>query len=123
VINADRMPAALLDDIAGFDAAFFGISRRIAAWMDPHQRILLELTWHALENAAIDPSNCLGAPLARLEVATALRLLFDRFPQAQLAVPAADLQPLDSLLSNGHLHLPVLLHPPLARVEDDAESS
>ncbi|MFE0173164.1 cytochrome P450 [Streptomyces sp. NPDC059002] len=52
---------------------------------------------------------CLGAPLARLEVATALRLLFDRFPRLELAVPAEELQPLGSLLSNGHQALPVRL--------------
>lgn len=54
---------------------------------------------------------CLGAPLARLEVITALRLLFDRFPQLELAVPPAELKPLGSLLSNGHQTLPVRLRP------------
>ncbi|MFF3646527.1 cytochrome P450 [Streptomyces sp. NPDC002564] len=54
---------------------------------------------------------CLGAPLARLEVATALRLLFDRFPQLELAVPADQLLPLGSLISNGHQSLPVRLRP------------
>ncbi|QEU96873.1 cytochrome P450 family protein [Streptomyces kanamyceticus] len=54
---------------------------------------------------------CLGAPLARLEVSTALRLLFDRFPQLELAVPAEELLPFGSLLSNGHQSLPVRLRP------------
>ncbi|MBW1597206.1 cytochrome P450 [Streptomyces sp. JJ38] len=54
---------------------------------------------------------CLGAPLARLEVATALRLLFDRFPEIELAVPASELKPLPSLISNGHQTLPVHLRP------------
>jgi cytochrome P450 len=54
---------------------------------------------------------CLGAPLARLEVTTALRLLFDRFPEIELAVPAGRLQPLPTLISNGHLALPVRLRP------------
>lgn len=54
---------------------------------------------------------CLGAPLARLEVATGLRMLFDRFPQLELAVPAARLKPLGSLISNGHQQLPVRLRP------------
>ncbi|MFK4070141.1 cytochrome P450 [Streptomyces sp. NPDC029674] len=54
---------------------------------------------------------CLGAPLARLEVITALRLLFDRFPDLELAVPAAELKPLGSLISNGHQSLPVRLRP------------
>jgi 2-hydroxy-5-methyl-1-naphthoate 7-hydroxylase len=54
---------------------------------------------------------CLGAPLARLEVATALQQLFDRFPDIRLAVPATDLKPLPSLISNGHQALPVHLRP------------
>jgi cytochrome P450 len=54
---------------------------------------------------------CLGAPLARLEVSTALRLLFERFPQIQLAVQPRDLRPLPSLISNGHQALPVRLRP------------
>ncbi|MFF5497698.1 cytochrome P450 [Streptomyces aquilus] len=52
---------------------------------------------------------CLGAPLARLEVATALRLLFARFPDIELAVPASQLKPLPTLISNGHRALPVHL--------------
>ncbi|MGW8777819.1 cytochrome P450 family protein [Streptomyces sp. NPDC055796] len=55
---------------------------------------------------------CLGAPLARLEVAAALEALFDRFPAMELAVPAEELLPLTSLISNGHRSLPVRLGPP-----------
>jgi 2-hydroxy-5-methyl-1-naphthoate 7-hydroxylase len=54
---------------------------------------------------------CLGAPLARLEVATVLRQLFTRFPDAQLAIPAKQLRPLPTLISNGHVALPVRLRP------------
>ncbi|MFD8821949.1 cytochrome P450 [Streptomyces sp. NPDC059605] len=54
---------------------------------------------------------CLGAPLARLEVATALRHLFTRFPDVRLAVPAGELRPLPTLISNGHVALPVRLRP------------
>ncbi|TDL15699.1 ketoacyl-synt-domain-containing protein [Rickenella mellea] len=37
-------------DAAGFDAAFFKISPRGAKSMDPQQRVLLQVSYHALEN-------------------------------------------------------------------------
>ncbi|MET8827865.1 cytochrome P450 [Streptomyces sp. NPDC004610] len=55
---------------------------------------------------------CLGAPLARMEVAELLRQLFGRYPALRLAVPAGRLAPLGSMLSNGHRELPVHLGPP-----------
>jgi cytochrome P450 len=50
--------------------------------------------------------RCLGAPLGRLEARIALPALFDRFPDLQLAVPASELEPVDSFISNGHRTLP-----------------
>ncbi|MFI6446256.1 SDR family NAD(P)-dependent oxidoreductase [Kitasatospora sp. NPDC050543] len=47
---------AFLDDIAGFDADFFGITPREAELMDPQQRLLLEVTWEALGHAGVPPS-------------------------------------------------------------------
>lgn len=49
--------AGVLDDVWGFDPAVFGISPREAVQIDPQQRILLELTWEALEDAGIPPSS------------------------------------------------------------------
>ena len=48
-----------IDDIDQFDTAFFGISPREASEIDPQQRILLELAWRCMENAAISP-DCLS---------------------------------------------------------------
>ncbi len=54
--------------------------------------------------------RCVGAPLARLEARIALPALFARFPELALAVPAEELTPLASFISNGHRELPVALH-------------
>lgn len=54
---------------------------------------------------------CLGAALARLEGEIALRVLLDRFPDAELAGDEGGLRPLPSLISNGHRALPVRLRP------------
>lgn len=47
----------IVDGYDRFDAKFFGISPIEARVMDPQQRILLELSWHALEDAGIPPGD------------------------------------------------------------------
>jgi 3-oxoacyl-(acyl-carrier-protein) synthase/SAM-dependent methyltransferase len=51
-----------LNGIEDFDADFFGISGREALSLDPQQRILLEVSWEALEDAGIQPSSLEGSP-------------------------------------------------------------
>ncbi len=53
--------AGLLSDVDLFEPAFFGISPREAAQMDPQQRVLLELVWHAAEDAGIPTSKLAGS--------------------------------------------------------------
>ncbi len=62
---ADRVGKAAtrggyLSDIKGFDAEFFALSKMEADNMDPQQRMALELTWEALENARIPASSLRG---------------------------------------------------------------
>jgi acyl transferase domain-containing protein/acyl carrier protein len=47
--------SAILSDVEGFDAEFFGYSRREAEFMDPQQRLFLENAWEAFESAGYDP--------------------------------------------------------------------
>ena len=50
-----------LDDVKGFDAEFFSMSPREVEWVDPQQRLVLELTWEALEHARIPASELKGS--------------------------------------------------------------
>lgn len=50
-----------LDDVAGFDAELFRISPTEARHMDPQQRMALETTWAALEDARIVHGDLAGS--------------------------------------------------------------
>ncbi|MFD0821787.1 beta-ketoacyl synthase N-terminal-like domain-containing protein, partial [Micromonospora zhanjiangensis] len=46
-----------IDAVEDFDADFFGMTGREAAYLDPQQRLFLEQSWIALEHAGIDPDH------------------------------------------------------------------
>ncbi|AZQ34043.1 SDR family NAD(P)-dependent oxidoreductase [Streptomyces cyaneochromogenes] len=53
-----------LDDVASFDAEFFGISPKEASRLDPQQRLLLECAVEAFGDAGIDPAALAGGDAA-----------------------------------------------------------
>ena len=52
---------AYLDELDLFDAEFFRISPVEAQLLDPQQRLMLETSWQALEDAGLDPDRLKGS--------------------------------------------------------------
>jgi phthiocerol/phenolphthiocerol synthesis type-I polyketide synthase C len=50
-----------LSDVDKFDPIFFNVTPREAPFIDPQQRLMLEVAWEALENAGIPPSSLSGS--------------------------------------------------------------
>lgn len=51
-----------IENADAFDNEFFGIAPIEAAALDPQQRMLLESSWRAFEDAGIDPRSLAGTP-------------------------------------------------------------
>ncbi|HEV2344623.1 MAG TPA: type I polyketide synthase [Actinocrinis sp.] len=49
-----------LEHVDRFDPKFFNISPKEAAYLDPQQRLVLEVAWQALESANLDPAALRG---------------------------------------------------------------
>ncbi|RYN56955.1 6-methylsalicylic acid synthase, partial [Alternaria alternata] len=64
IVGSITRKGYFLDDVEGFDAAFFGISPKEAEHMDPHQRLGLELAYEALQNAGLQTDRLAGSDTA-----------------------------------------------------------
>ncbi|MFY1826040.1 SDR family NAD(P)-dependent oxidoreductase [Myxococcus fulvus] len=51
----------LQHDLREFEPGFFGITPREANTLDPQQRLMLEVSWEALEDAGLPPSTLAGS--------------------------------------------------------------
>jgi len=59
--DAAYRTGSFIDGIDSFDAQFFRVSPKEAWTIDPLQRLLLETSWQAVEDAAIDPDLLKGS--------------------------------------------------------------
>lgn len=83
-----------IDGIAQFDAAFFGLSPREAAAMDPQHRLLLEVAYEALEDG--------GQPLPRLAgSATGVFIGISTHDYSRLQATAEDHSPVNAYTPTG----------------------
>ncbi|KAL8821912.1 MAG: hypothetical protein Q9223_000142 [Gallowayella weberi] len=64
VLDSTTQRGYFLEHLEEFDNTFFGISNKEAVLMDPQQRITLEVTWEALEDAGIAPQSLAGSNTA-----------------------------------------------------------
>lgn len=55
LVNAGALYAGILENRDNFDPIFFNLSPREAEEMSPHQRLVMQEGWGAIENAGYDP--------------------------------------------------------------------
>ncbi|BCJ94412.1 hypothetical protein acsn021_19810 [Anaerocolumna cellulosilytica] len=58
--RADSLYGSYVSDIDKFDPLFFEISPKEAEFMDPQQRLMLEVIWQAFEHASLSKENLSG---------------------------------------------------------------
>ncbi|RPA66288.1 SDR family NAD(P)-dependent oxidoreductase [Gordonia oryzae] len=93
-----RMPSkwgGFLEDIAGFDADYFGITPREAEAMDPQQRIALEVAVEALEDAGYRSDALTG-----VRAAVTLGVYYNEYQSTSASHPES----IDAYSATGNAH-------------------
>ena len=83
---------ALLDDVEMFDANFFGINPKEAEILDPQQRLALECSWEALENAGYDPERYPGLIGVFASGSPSAYFLYNLYPNLELRLLLGNFQ-------------------------------
>ncbi|HRX71168.1 MAG: SDR family NAD(P)-dependent oxidoreductase [Gammaproteobacteria bacterium] len=83
--------APVLDDIAGFDAAFFGFGTEQAELLDPQHRLFFECAWESLEIAGHPPECFKGAIGVFAGCSISSYLLFNLLPNLRAGAAPATL--------------------------------
>src|SRR6478609_5226580 len=79
--------AGFIDDATGFDAPFFGLSKRETMLIDPQHRLLLETAWRAVEHSGTAPSalaNTKTGVFVGLGTHDYLQLISEEIPYAEI---------------------------------------
>jgi acyl transferase domain-containing protein/acyl carrier protein/NAD(P)-dependent dehydrogenase (short-subunit alcohol dehydrogenase family)/SAM-dependent methyltransferase len=89
--KSDCTRGGILEDRACFDPHFFKITPREAESMNPHQRLILQESWKALEDAGIRPGGLEGKPVGLFIGAEPSGYEYESFTGASDAIIASRL--------------------------------
>ncbi|NKY31138.1 hybrid fatty acyl-AMP ligase/type I polyketide synthase [Nocardia gamkensis] len=109
-----------LTQVDEFDAAFFGIGPREAAVMDPQQRLMLELSWEAIERSGRDPKRLQGSMTGVYFGVYSTGYLADPAPQQLNGQVGTGLAP---AVASGRIAYTLGLHGPAVTLDTACSSS
>lgn len=109
-----------VDGIDRFDAAFFGIGPREAAVMDPQQRMMLQLSWEAIERSGRDPRTLHGSATGVYLGVYSTGYLADAAPEQLNGQVGTGLSP---SVASGRIAYTLGLHGPAVTLDTACSSS